>query len=61
MCTVNVIQMCTVNRIPTLEIMNYLIVKKLGRFYLLPKIHKQTMNVPSYQTMGKLQKEYLHF
>ena len=30
------------------KIMNYLTVKKLqlGRFYLLPKIHKQTMNVP---------------
>ena len=30
------------------KIINYLTVKKLqlGRFYLLPKIHKQTMNVP---------------
>ena len=30
------------------KIMNYLTVKKpqLGRFYLLPKIHKRTMNVP---------------
>ena len=30
------------------KIMNYLTVKKpqLGRFYLLPKIHKGTMNVP---------------
>ena len=52
--------MCTVNRIPTVfrhmfnlkeieqKIMNYLTVKKpqLGRFYLLPKIHKRTINVP---------------
>ena len=30
------------------KIMNYLTVKKpqLGRFYLLPKIHKRTINVP---------------
>ena len=30
------------------KIMNYLTVKKsqLGRFYLLPKFHKRTMNVP---------------
>ena len=30
------------------EIMEYLLIKRpqLGRFYLLPKIHKQTSNVP---------------
>ena len=58
------------------KIMNYLTIKKpqLGRFYLLPNIHKRTVNYlgkpshetmgqlqPSHETMGQLQKEYLHF
>ena len=39
--------MCKLKEIDK-KIMNYLTVKKaqLGRFYLLPKIHKWTMNVP---------------
>ena len=47
------------------KIMNYLTVKKpqLGRFYFLRFINGQRMYLrdPSYQTMGQLQKEYLHF